>query len=202
MLREQGCIFYCPEVLWQAYHEGLLKNRYVYKYLKAVPERVQRKFANFLIGQTVKDGVVQEAAPLPEPAFTRQADWKIVLAHCGIKGVGAGKSTKSRHYQSLYIHSDGSVSELVKLPIHLTTDICGCLPEIRLPGGQTAYSRLEELFGWRFRGREEVSMNCFLIIQTDFFSKQRLTKLRRRVEDQLRKGHASDIVRVAKSLGC
>lgn len=206
-LRKQGYIFLCSELLWRAYTKGLLKDHGTVRCPEVLLQRAREKSPCFFSGQQTRNWteIVQEAARLPEPTFMRPVEWDIVTAHCGLKGIGSGANTKQRQYQSLYTHVDGSVSELVKIPLHLYSGV-----HITLDGdGRRFRSReseikaqIREIFqpdpygGWR----EYACLTCHVIIQLDFFSKGRLRKLRRRIEDQLRKGVQSDIVRVAKSL--
>jgi hypothetical protein len=203
-LREQGFIFYCSEPLWRAYTQGLLKSRWVSKYLNAVPEKAQEKFKQFIIGQKVVKGkVVEEAASLPEPTFTSKADWNRTIIHCGLKGVGAGKTTKSRRYCSLLTHPDGSISELVKLPINLVKGVHPDLPPDKKHDMRWSVDeKIKEIFQpdpYKYRYSQDCLI-CYVIIQIDFFSTERVAKLRRRVEDQLRKGAPADVIRMAKSL--
>lgn len=183
-LRKDGYVLYVPQKVWQAYENHLLKERWLGKNSGMIPGRFNEKLRVFYLKEKE-----EETQPLSEPTFTSPNDWRMVLNHCHLLGVGGAEKTSARPYQALLRQADGSVLELMRISV-----------VFKGPYDYDTEARFHKLWP----GRQWMYSAYFtgnLIIQTDFFTKERLAKIRRRVEDRLRKGSPDDILQIARFLG-
>ena len=162
-------------------------------YVLYIPQKVWQAYQGGLLKLQVfyLEKKQEEAQPLPKPTFTSPEDWRAVLNYCHLLGVGGAEKTSARPYRALLRQTNDSVVEVMRISLVFIGPYGGC-------EYLEARTRLNELWPRR-RWGFSVYLTGNLIIQTNLFSKERLAKIRRRVEDRLRKGSPDDVLQIARS---
>lgn len=179
-LRGPGWVSCLPQKVWEAYREGLFREWRVPGWVKGLRLPVS-------MGDPVNCvGLV------PRPTFTDEAEWKKALRFFGIN------NNKKWAYIVL---ENGSVQFVFKF-FGILRQETNNLPEDWYDTGRISeIRRMRQEFNLPVSYEGVKEFRYLFVISLRSYPAEQVKKIRRRVEDRLRKGDPRDIVRVAKLLG-
>lgn len=193
LIKDRGWVFYVPSPAWGAYNDKLFGTIRVRVHSCFLPGEFNKYSRRRWISESNdewKKEEFQQLENLPSPDFLDQAEWPQMLEHCGLSGEGEE-----------YFPYEGMVYKLEFVDIDFS---------------HGSFSSASKLWEWQSEHDEQKQKTIqrygsqwmrapwhdpSLIVRVKSYNLDEIKKTRRRVEDKLRKGNLTDILRMAKFLG-